>query len=62
MPTSTELTDAQRQRQMKAKADQLEIDIRDLRDTLRYTTCKRERKQILRDIDFTEGLLCDMCC
>lgn len=45
MRITIEETDAQKQRRLKIKADQLEIDIRYLCDTLRYTTCMHERKK-----------------
>lgn len=63
MATSTEpLSDAKRQRQLKAKADQLEIDIRDIHDSLQHTTCKHERRKLKDDIAYIESLLCEMCC
>ena len=59
--TSTE-TGAQRLRRQRDKADELEREIRDLRDEIRFTSCRKERDRLKRSLAFTEECLGRLCC
>lgn len=62
IPTTPKETTQQRNKRQREKADQLEQDIRDLKEDLRWTEGRRERKRIQDAISFTEKCLGEYCC
>lgn len=62
MTTISNETAAQRMRRQREKADHLEQEIRDLKDELRFTSCRKERERLQRSLASTEECLSRLCC